>query len=121
VDPRSGLTEGQAQLLYLMLKDARWLALERHERLNEAGFTTERSPQEEAADTVQSTTGLAASERARLVQLERALRKMESGTYGVSEASGEPIGFDRLSAVPWARLTAAEEEKLEREAVQRGR
>jgi DnaK suppressor protein len=97
-------------LLYVMLMDARWLALERHERLNKAA----------ESDTAQSTIGLAESERALLVQLERALRKMESGTYGVSEASGEPIGFDRLSATPWARLTAAEEERLEREARQRG-
>jgi DnaK suppressor protein len=53
-------------------------------------------------------------DRARLVQIENALGKFERGEYGVSERSGEPIGFGRLQAVPWARLTVEEEEELER-------
>jgi DnaK suppressor protein len=53
-------------------------------------------------------------ERSLLVEIDHALRKFESGTYGVSERSGEPIPLARLRAVPWARLTAAEAEQLER-------
>jgi len=37
-----------------------------------------------------------------------ALRKIEDGSYGVSEASGEPIRFERLRAVPWARTDSDE-------------
>jgi len=28
---------------------------------------------------------------------------MESGTYGICEATGKPMPEDRLAAVPWAR------------------
>jgi len=31
-------------------------------------------------------------------------RRIEGGTYGVCEVCGEPIGAQRLSAIPWARL-----------------
>ena len=48
--------------------------------------------------------------RATLSQLEtrynnvkRALRKIEDGTYGICEISGEPIETDRLAANPAAR------------------
>ena len=47
-------------------------------------------------------------------EIDRALAKFEHGTYGVSEESGEPIGFGRLRIVPWARLTVQEEEARER-------
>jgi DnaK suppressor protein len=60
--------------------------------------------------------GRAAHDRNHLVQIEHALLKIDAGTYGVSELSGEPIGLPRLTAVPWARLTAAEQEQLERDA-----
>ena len=37
-----------------------------------------------------------------------ALRKIEDGSYGISEASGDPIPFERLRAVPWARTDSDE-------------
>jgi DnaK suppressor protein len=46
--------------------------------------------------------------RERLADIEDALNKLETGGYGVSERSGEPIGYARLDAVPWARLAADE-------------
>jgi len=125
VHPDSELTEQQAETLYRMLVDTRRSALERQERLSDDRFTTEQvSESEEAAalDTSQSTSiDLAENERTLLLQIERALGKMGDGTYGVSEESGEPIGFDRLRIVPWATLTTAEQEMAEHEARQRGR
>jgi DnaK suppressor protein len=53
-------------------------------------------------------------ESALLDEIDRALRSFKEGSYGISEESGEPIGYDRLRAVPWARRTAREEEELER-------
>lgn len=49
-----------------------------------------------------------------LGDVELALKKLEDGTYGVSEQSGEPIPLERLEALPWARRTAAEEDRLRR-------
>lgn len=53
-------------------------------------------------------------ERARLAEIDRALAKFDRDEYGISEDSGEPIGFGRLHALPWARLTVAEEEALQK-------
>jgi DnaK suppressor protein len=60
--------------------------------------------------------GRFAHDRSHLADVDRALLKMDSGDYGVSELSGEPIGYARLEAVPWARLTASEQEQAERRA-----
>jgi len=50
----------------------------------------------------------------RLPRVERALTKLEQGTYGISDVSGEPIPRDRLEAVPEAICTLEEEGALER-------
>jgi DnaK suppressor protein len=47
--------------------------------------------------------GVASRERALLAEVDRALARMREGTYGTSEATGEPIPYERLAAVPWAR------------------
>ena len=47
--------------------------------------------------------------RAHLKDVEDALAKIEAGRYGLSEKSGSPIGYDRLAAIPWARLAIDEE------------
>ena len=39
-----------------------------------------------------------------LADAERALRKLDDGTYGTCERCGNPIGEDRLEAIPWTRL-----------------
>ena len=41
---------------------------------------------------------------AELDELDRALSRLEDGTYGVCEACGEPIPAERLEAVPAARF-----------------
>jgi len=49
-----------------------------------------------------------ARERALLAEVERALAKLANGRYGVGESSGEPIPYERLLAVPWAREPVGE-------------
>jgi DnaK suppressor protein len=62
------------------------------------------------ADSAHST-----AERARLLSVmkalrsnlrwvERAITKMDLGTYGVCERCGNPISVERLEALPWAIL-----------------
>jgi DnaK suppressor protein len=48
-------------------------------------------------------------DRQTLEQIERALRRVDEGTYGVSEVSGRPIPRERLDAVPEATTLADEE------------
>jgi len=44
----------------------------------------------------------------RLARVERALQKIEDGTYGLSDASREPIPRERLEAMPEAIYTVSE-------------
>ena len=44
----------------------------------------------------------------RLANIERALKKIELGTYGLSDKSGKPIPMARLEASPEAVLTVEE-------------
>lgn len=53
-----------------------------------------------------------AIDRATLARVERALRRIENGAYGVSEYSGKPIPKERLEAVPYA-ATLVNEPTLE--------
>lgn len=39
--------------------------------------------------------------------VDHALEKMEDGTYGICDISGEPIPKSRLELIPWASLTVA--------------
>lgn len=41
---------------------------------------------------------------AKLHDVERALSKLDDGTYGTCDECGEPIGDERLEAIPWAIL-----------------
>jgi RNA polymerase-binding transcription factor len=121
----AGLTPEQIAKLRQRLVEKRHELLEEHDRHLEGGRLPPEEhvsePEEEAARTNQRETliGLAEVERIRLVEIDLALHKIDDGTYGVSEESGEPIGFDRLRAVPWARFTAPEQEELEHEAKSR--
>ena len=73
-------------------------------------------PSDEAVESRAEDEALAGTRQARdvLAEVEAALARIEAGTYGTSELSGEPIGYERLSAVPWARLTATEQEERDR-------
>lgn len=51
----------------------------------------------------------------RLEDVERALEKIEEGTYGLSDESGEQIPRGRLEAMPEAIRTVEEQERFERE------
>jgi DnaK suppressor protein len=54
-----------------------------------------------------------AVEERRLRAIERALAKIDEGTYGLSDLSGDPIPKARLEAMPEAVLTIQEEEARE--------
>ena len=48
-------------------------------------------------------------------KIEAALRRIDDGSYGYCEVSGEPIGVRRLLARPTATLSIEEQERHERE------
>jgi DnaK suppressor protein len=51
----------------------------------------------------------------RLASVERALEKIEEGTYGLSDESGEQIPKGRLEAAPEAIYTVEEQQRREKE------
>jgi len=55
-----------------------------------------------------------ARDRKELAQVNRALERIEQGTYGLSEVSGKPIPIERLEALPYA-ITLVDERPLEPE------
>ena len=50
-----------------------------------------------------------------LVEIEHALRRIESGSYGICEMSGAPIPISRLEAIPFARFTVQCQAEIEKQ------
>ena len=48
-------------------------------------------------------SGIADQHRNTLTEIDLAFRQLKSGHYGVSESSGDPIAYERLLLIPWAR------------------
>lgn len=51
--------------------------------------------------------------KSRLIFIDRALNKMEQGNFGYCEETEEPIGYERLSVIPWARYSVSVQEMRE--------
>lgn len=51
-----------------------------------------------------------------LTEVERALTRIDEGTYGVCEACGKQIGDERLEAQPYARFCVEDQQQAERES-----
>jgi DnaK suppressor protein len=84
------------------------------ERVPRAGEAKEI--EDDAQDLAQGEVDgtIDAVEEQRLRAIERALAKIDEGTYGLSDLSGDPIPKARLEAMPEAALTIQEEEARER-------
>jgi DnaK suppressor protein len=92
------------------------LRVRRGEESEEAGANAETHDQaREFEDDAQKLTtlelegNLAAADEDRLSNIERALKKIDDGTYGLSDASGAPIPIERLEATHEALYTLAEQ------------
>jgi len=68
-------------------------------------------------DTLERDGNLVVRDVQRLEHVDRALKKIEEGTYGLSDISGQPIPRKRLEAVPEAVYTLSEEERREKPMV----
>lgn len=66
----------------------------------ERGFADSAHSTAERARTLSVMKAL----RSNLREVNRALTKMDLGTYGVCESCGKPISLERLEALPWAIL-----------------
>ena len=64
--------------------------------------------------TLELDGNLVVRDIARLERVDRALKKIEEGTYGASDQSGQLIPRERLEAIPESIYTMAEEQARER-------
>jgi DnaK suppressor protein len=58
--------------------------------------------------------GIAERLEEELAAIERAERRLEEGSYGISVESGSPIPDQRLEVIPWAERTEKEQERYDR-------
>ena len=71
-------------------------------------------PADEGSDLYDRDRSLAAEENMEnlLAKIDRALAKIDEGTYGLSDVDGTPIPIERLEALPYALATVDQEESL---------
>jgi RNA polymerase-binding transcription factor DksA len=65
----------------------------------------DQHPADQASETFEREKDLSILERLEdeLAEIEAALQRVDDGTYGVDEVTGEPIDPERLDALPAAR------------------
>ena len=63
---------------------------------------------------LQISIEVGSKELAILYQIERALEKIEEGTYGECDLTKKPIPLKRLEAIPYATMTVEAQDKLEK-------
>jgi DnaK suppressor protein len=68
--------------------------------VDDVGFADRGHSSEERSQVIAVVRAL----RSNLRDVERALSKMETGSFGICERCGEPISMERLEALPWAEL-----------------
>ena len=68
--------------------------------VDDVGFADRSHSTEERSRVLSVVRAL----RSNLRDAERALAKMDAGTYGTCERCGRPIALERLEALPWAVL-----------------
>ena len=86
----------------------------------ETGELLSGSQDNHLADTATETyereldEGLEEDAREQLRQIEKALGRIDDGTYGTCEVCGKEIPVDRLEAVPWTTLCIEDARRLGR-------
>src|ERR1700743_2541487 len=111
----------ERQLEYFKQKLLNWkedILRESRETLSHLQTDTENHP--DLADRASSETDRSLELRTRdrqrklISKIDDALRRIEDGTYGYCEETGEPIGIARLDARPIATLSLEAQERHER-------
>jgi DnaK suppressor protein len=122
-EPTPALTQAQREELRRTLETKRQhllVVLREHEdSAEEREGALEREPGDAAdlaGSAIEDNDRIAMADRdlELLEEVDHALTRLDAGTYGLSEASGRPISYERLRAVPWARYDADEAERIER-------
>lgn len=110
------------------LEHVKQLLLQKQEELqNQLADLSARDPKEDAfrtfdnapedeGDEIETSANVAAERDVAtktLERVERALEKIDAGTYGICDMTGDQIDPARLEAIPWATYTLEAEQQLE--------
>jgi DnaK suppressor protein len=79
----------------------------------DGGGAEESEDDAQELDALERDGELVVRDLGRLERIDRALKKIEEGTYGLSDQSGKPIPRERLEALPEALYTLSEERARE--------
>jgi DnaK suppressor protein len=111
----------ERQRMYFRQKLLNWKEeIIRQTRETLAGLHEESTQHADLADRATSETDRALELRARdrqrklIAKIDAALARIEDGSYGYCEETGEPIGLKRLDARPIATLSVEAQERHER-------
>lgn len=121
------LVNSEIERLRRILEVHREEALTALSRLEDETRTVDSNCPQDVADL--TTTSLSkeslfqrGSERRRLLRMiERALARIQQGTFGVCSACGDGINPRRLDALPWTQHCLRCQEEMEREEMQASR
>ena len=107
------MTTANFKIIKLGLEKDRQRLVEQLEQIRASRPTENRregSPfgkrEEEATETAELENRMALEKRilGQLAEVDNALAKFDRGNYGICENCGQPIGLDRLEALPQAML-----------------
>jgi len=109
---------GQAQLkgLAAHMTEKRREVTERVENLEQQMAIKDDCSHADAADAASAqenrlrARAMVEQHRQVIMEIDAAFRRLEIGSYGVSETTGEPIDHERLRLVPWARVGTDDKE-----------
>jgi DnaK suppressor protein len=107
---RQALTKLRATLLTAARDDE---ADEAEIKDESSGGAREYEDDAQKLATLELDGNLVVRDIARLERVDRALKKIEEGTYGASDLSGQLIPRERLEAIPESIYTLAEEKARE--------
>ena len=117
----SGLTDVQFKELHALLQK-KYTDLDQEIKDLEANLTSEEGDDKGAPDEVDRSSFEEEMQRMQLVlvgkkqlqgEVGEALNRIKNGSYGVCEETEEPIGYKRLKAQPWTRLSLEAQQDLE--------
>lgn len=125
----SGLSEAQLKTLKQALVEKRDSLAHEIKEL-EATLTEEDNDDKDSPDEVDRSSFEEEMQRTQLVldgknqilfEVQEALTRIEDNTYGLCEETEEPIGYKRLLATPWTRLSLEAQTELEQRRKNRPR
>lgn len=74
---------------------------------------------EQGSDTYDQSLALdiAAADRKLIKEIDDAIKRIDTGTFGICELTGKPIKIERLEELPWARYSIEAARELERRSM----